>query len=111
MYCFAPEAPKQRGILHAALRTVVCIGAALTVVAALTACNTAESDWQRATAANTLSAYQTFLLKHADSKHVENARGRILALQDDQAWNAARAARSEERRVGKECRSRWSPYH
>jgi hypothetical protein len=24
---------------------------------------------------------------------------------------AARAARSEERRVGKECRSRWSPYH
>ena len=26
-------------------------------------------------------------------------------------WDAARAARSEERRVGKECRSRWSPYH
>src|SRR2546429_6763098 len=24
-------------------------------------------------------------------------------------WN--RSARSEERRVGKECRSRWSPYH
>ena len=24
---------------------------------------------------------------------------------------AAVAARSEERRVGKECRSRWSPYH
>ena len=24
---------------------------------------------------------------------------------------AARAHRSEERRVGKECRSRWSPYH
>src|SRR2546429_9352057 len=24
---------------------------------------------------------------------------------------ALRAARSEERRVGKECRSRWSPYH
>src|SRR2546423_7100603 len=23
----------------------------------------------------------------------------------------ARRARSEERRVGKECRSRWSPYH
>ena len=29
-------------------------------------------------------------------------------------WIAHRAdiyARSEERRVGKECRSRWSPYH
>ena len=24
---------------------------------------------------------------------------------------AATAERSEERRVGKECRSRWSPYH
>ena len=23
----------------------------------------------------------------------------------------AKAERSEERRVGKECRSRWSPYH
>ena len=25
--------------------------------------------------------------------------------------NPARRLRSEERRVGKECRSRWSPYH
>ena len=25
--------------------------------------------------------------------------------------DAIREARSEERRVGKECRSRWSPYH
>ena len=24
---------------------------------------------------------------------------------------SARVVRSEERRVGKECRSRWSPYH
>ena len=32
----------------------------------------------------------------------------------DSTIRAARAAlhmRSEERRVGKECRSRWSPYH
>src|SRR2546427_12297773 len=29
-----------------------------------------------------------------------------------EAWrDPALAARSEERRVGKECRSRWSPYH
>ena len=31
------------------------------------------------------------------TKHVMNAGGKVL--------------RSEERRVGKECRSRWSPYH
>src|SRR5258708_20795548 len=29
----------------------------------------------------------------------------------DAAWWEARTKRSEERRVGKECRSRWSPYH
>ena len=28
---------------------------------------------------------------------------------DERFWNHLR--RSEERRVGKECRSRWSPYH
>src|SRR2546429_3963529 len=26
-------------------------------------------------------------------------------------WSLPRCCRSEERRVGKECRSRWSPYH
>ena len=26
-------------------------------------------------------------------------------------WATERRLRSEERRVGKECRSRWSPYH
>ena len=29
----------------------------------------------------------------------------------DLCAHAAKEARSEERRVGKECRSRWSPYH
>ena len=28
-----------------------------------------------------------------------------------QGYKDAMFARSEERRVGKECRSRWSPYH
>src|SRR3712207_8310947 len=31
--------------------------------------------------------------------------------QDVDGAGHVRAARSEERRVGKECRSRWSPYH
>ena len=29
----------------------------------------------------------------------------------DREWMETRGQRSEERRVGKECRSRWSPYH
>ena len=32
-------------------------------------------------------------------------------MSDNMAAFAAVSARSEERRVGKECRSRWSPYH
>src|SRR5256885_17230861 len=35
-------------------------------------------------------------------RHIEGGRDRAFLLV---------AARSEERRVGKECRSRWSPYH
>src|ERR1041384_8039181 len=36
----------------------------------------------------------------------------IIDLRDDpQAYEKRMAERSEERRVGKECRSRWSPYH
>ena len=35
-----------------------------------------------------------------------------LVRQQDLEWRVdATAERSEERRVGKECRSRWSPYH
>ena len=45
------------------------------------------------------------LLNAADSPYYEadlmQAKGALLAWQ----------GRSEERRVGKECRSRWSPYH
>ena len=43
-------------------------------------------------------------MKQILEKNFENAAGVILRL----AWQAGR---SEERRVGKECRSRWSPYH
>src|SRR3712207_9261746 len=39
-----------------------------------------------------------------DAAHVDH-------LHPDSGIAIATAARSEERRVGKECRSRWSPYH
>src|SRR2546428_5438604 len=32
-------------------------------------------------------------------------------INDPNRWQPLRFSRSEERRVGKECRSRWSPYH
>ena len=43
----------------------------------------------------------------AIQEEAENLQERMNALEK----NLAIADRSEERRVGKECRSRWSPYH
>ena len=42
--------------------------------------------------------------------HLVAADVMVLFTDVDGMWTA-RAERSEERRVGKECRSRWSPYH
>ena len=41
---------------------------------------------------------------------VRNAKGQIIDY-DYQVYESPVEDRSEERRVGKECRSRWSPYH
>ena len=40
-----------------------------------------------------------------------NKRRTELELTLEDVGNAVGVSRSEERRVGKECRSRWSPYH
>src|SRR5690348_14680861 len=46
------------------------------------------------------------------SSRIENYLGFPTGLSGaDLARRAVVQARSEERRVGKECRSRWSPYH
>src|SRR5260221_14672673 len=48
------------------------------------------------------------------SAGIEEARHMELELRLNAAvreQHGDRAERSEERRVGKECRSRWSPYH
>src|SRR3989475_6788788 len=37
--------------------------------------------------------------------------GQASSVHNHREQNCWMAARSEERRVGKECRSRWSPYH
>src|SRR5258708_31652510 len=50
---------------------------------------------------------------------LDTAGEEFLRLEDEGNWArsriswivAATSLRSEERRVGKECRSRWSPYH
>jgi outer membrane protein assembly factor BamD (BamD/ComL family) len=56
----------------------------------------AERDWHFTVIANNLTAYQAFIQNHPDSEHVEEARGRILSLRDDQAWRDAQRGNSVE---------------
>ena len=46
-------------------------------------------------------------------KTIELGDGRTITLETGKLAKQADGSvmRSEERRVGKECRSRWSPYH
>ena len=55
-----------------------------------------------------LPQYQNtdLLLAYVDAKREVETR-----LLMERAWKDHKKVRSEERRVGKECRSRWSPYH
>ena len=46
-----------------------------------------------------------------DGKNLHDLEVENMRAQVDPQMAAAGMARSEERRVGKECRSRWSPYH
>src|SRR3989442_4617080 len=50
-----------------------------------------------------------------NSDHTARAHGAAFSERSSRSnWNQQRSSRtnrSEERRVGKECRSRWSPYH
>src|SRR2546422_9245132 len=50
----------------------------------------------------------TFILPRDEAtERQRGVRVRIFTVQEELPF----AGRSEERRVGKECRSRWSPYH
>ena len=61
--------------------------------------------------------FETLLVLSGFDLHPREAAGlveRVLALpgvECEDEEHVLYALRSEERRVGKECRSRWSPYH
>ena len=56
-----------------------------------------------------LASLTNFLANEWDRSQAQKRGGGMTTLSLD--FGAGEARRSEERRVGKECRSRWSPYH
>ena len=63
------------------------------------------------------SAKDSFLVQHTDFslreqvKYPNGGQSRFYDNGTDMVIIDEDICRSEERRVGKECRSRWSPYH
>src|ERR1017187_10663048 len=51
------------------------------------------------------------LTKSAMAERMQTSRRALDRLLDPTNTGVTLHTRSEERRVGKECRSRWSPYH
>ena len=73
---------------------------------------------------NCLTENKTLLIKNRKTEALNALEKQYSAYQGDNSEegkkniqqlkdqiNTAKDDRSEERRVGKECRSRWSPYH
>ena len=59
-------------------------------------------------------AYSQFYFTHINGENGLSASNVKVILQDSYGFmwfGTKNGLRSEERRVGKECRSRWSPYH
>ena len=66
------------------------------------------------------TGYNGYILKDAPVKVMQFGEGNFLRAfvdyfidiaNEKAGFNGKVKLRSEERRVGKECRSRWSPYH
>ena len=58
------------------------------------------------------------MINYKKSKPVKIEEGKVItdprsetSIRGKSALSTGNKNRSEERRVGKECRSRWSPYH
>jgi len=55
--------------------------------------------------------YSDAVHKELDAALKAHGLVKVRVFSDAREQRLALLARSEERRVGKECRSRWSPYH
>jgi hypothetical protein len=68
----------------------------VTVLLLLTACGSAQLDWNQARATNTVAAYQDFIDKHPNTPESIEAHQQIATLNDVRAWAQALQASSPE---------------
>ena len=73
---------------------------------ALTACTQYSSEYKRAQ-----HEKDSLKLQLTKNEAEMNEMLSLLNSIENDIQSIREAERSEERRVGKECRSRWSPYH
>ena len=70
-----------------------------------------DKDSIKASIIGKLQRYNGRTIEEASNGQIYRALASTVRDQIMQKWMISREERSEERRVGKECRSRWSPYH
>ena len=69
------------------------------------------SEMGYGTGRNALTAFQKYEGRKVTGQLSREDFDAIMSASAPQAKDSGYQHRSEERRVGKECRSRWSPYH
>ncbi len=84
----ASPARMSRVVAHASLSIAVSLCAALMLVA----CSGERRDWRSAEAADTLEAYDRFILRHPESERAEQARARLAQLAQEREWQRASTA-------------------
>src|SRR4051794_13740823 len=62
----------------------------------LVACSSPQSDFKKAEQEGTLIAYRAFLQKHSQGPFADQARARITAISEEQAWRQAEQANTLE---------------
>src|SRR5260370_30757299 len=63
-----------------------------------------KCDWSSDVCSSDLTRRLAYVFERREMLQIDLSFGFLAGV-------TAHAVRSEERRVGKECRSRWSPYH
>ena len=89
------------------LLSALTVLVASTAIAPIASAETASFNIQSAR----LEALDARTKNTVHKLRLEHLNNQSKAIEDIQAARLEALDRSEERRVGKECRSRWSPYH